>query len=173
MMPPGNVSLIVQSGMLSATFLMMILEQGDMGISKLCSIGNKCDVHETELLEYLVRDSNTDVIGLYIESLADARRFMDLCRFTAKPIVILKGGRSPSGAEAAMSHTASLAGDDVITRHAFRQSGVIPSGGFHEMMDLLRGFSMTKDNRNDGGTAVITFSGGGGIVAAPPIFSMT
>ncbi|MBN2255838.1 MAG: CoA-binding protein [Deltaproteobacteria bacterium] len=166
MMPPGNVSLVVQSGMLSATFLMMILEKGGMGISKLCSIGNKCDVHETELLEYLICDSHTDVVGLYIESLADARRFMDLCRSTEKPIVVLKGGRSPSGAEAAMSHTASMAGNDIITRHAFRQAGVIPAGGFHEMMDLLRGFSLTKDSRNDGGTAVITFSGGGGIVAA-------
>lgn len=172
LMQPGNVSIIVQSGMLSATFLLMILEKGGMGISKLCSIGNKCDVHETELLEYLIRDSHTDVIGMYIESLADARRFMTLCRSTAKPIVILKGGRSPSGAEAAMSHTASLAGNDIITHHAFRQAGIIPVSDFHEMMDLLRGFSMTHDSRNDGGTAIITFSGGGGIVAADFLHDM-
>lgn len=166
LMQPGNVSIIVQSGMLSATFLLMILEKGGMGISKLCSIGNKCDVHETELLEYLIRDSSTGVIGLYVESLVDARHFMELCRSTAKPIVLLKGGRSPSGAEAAMSHTASLAGNDVIMHHAFTQSGVIQVFDFHEMMDLLRGFSMTHNSKNDGGTAIITFSGGGGIVAA-------
>ncbi len=63
LMQPGPVSLIVQSGMLSAGFLMMILERGGMGISKVCSIGNKCDVHETDLLEYLIRDEHTGVIG--------------------------------------------------------------------------------------------------------------
>jgi acyl-CoA synthetase (NDP forming) len=166
LMKPGNVSIIVQSGMLSATFLMMILEKGGMGISKLCSIGNKCDVHETELLEYLIHDSHTNVIGMYIESLSDARYCLELCRSTGKPVVILKGGRSPSGAEAAKSHTASMAGNDVIIGNAFQQARVIQVFDFHEMMDILRGFSMTQNCTSAGGTAIISFSGGGGIVAA-------
>jgi len=166
LMFPGNVSLIVQSGMLSATFFMMILERGGLGISKMCSIGNKCDVDETDLLEYLIHDSATDVIGLYVESISDARRFMKLCRSTGKPIVILKGGRSPSGAKAALSHTASLAGDYTIMSHAFRQVGIIPVFDMHELMDFLRGFSKTHNSKNTGGTAVISFSGGGGIVTA-------
>jgi len=166
LMKPGNVSMIVQSGMLSATFLMMILERGGMGMSKMCSIGNKCDVSETELLEYLIRDPLTDVIGLYVESISQPRRFMNLCRASRKPVIVLKGGRSPSGAYAAMSHTASLAGDYTIMAGAFEQAGVLPVFGVHELVDLLRGFSKTKCCRVKGGTAVVTFSGGGGIVTA-------
>ncbi|MBN2283340.1 MAG: CoA-binding protein [Deltaproteobacteria bacterium] len=166
LMNPGNCSFIVQSGMLSAGFLMMILERGGLHISKMCSIGNKCDVNETELLEYLIADDDSEVIGLYIESIVEPRRFMELCRSTDKPIVVLKGGRSPSGARAAMSHTASLAGDDRIMRNAFAQAGVTPVYDVTELMDLMRGFSKTKGSRNNGGTAVITFSGGSGIVTA-------
>ena len=166
LMAPGNVSYIVQSGMLSAGFMLMILERGGMGISKVCSIGNKCDVHETELLEYLIADPATEVIGLYAESIADPRRFMELCRGTKKPVIVLKGGRSPSGAKAAMSHTASLAGNHLITENAFRQAGVIPVRDMTELMDFMRGFSKTRASSNHGGTAVVTFSGGGGIVTS-------
>jgi len=166
LMVPGNVSLIVQSGMLSSGLLMMVLERGGIGISKVCSIGNKCDVHETELLEYLINDDLTDVIGLYVESFADARHFMQLARSTHKPIVVLKGGRSPEGAQAAISHTASIAGNHAIINSAFKQAGIIQVFDIHELMDFLRGFSKIKGSKNDGGTAIITFSGGGGIVTA-------
>lgn len=166
LMNPGNVSVIVQSGLLSAVFLMMILERGGMNLCKVCSIGNKCDVNETELLEYLINDPDTDVIGLYIESIIEPRRFMELCRNTRKPVVVLKGGRSPSGASAAMSHTASLAGNHVITGNAFKQAGVIPVYDITELTDFLRGFSKTHASRNGGGTAIVSFSGGGGIVTA-------
>ncbi|MBW2650073.1 MAG: CoA-binding protein [Deltaproteobacteria bacterium] len=166
LMVPGNVSMIVQSGMLSAIFLMTILEKGGMGVNKICSIGNKCDVNETDLLEYLIDDPLTGVIGLYAESIVDVRRFMKLCRSTTKPVVVLKGGRSPSGARAAVSHTASLAGNYTIMKHAFKQSGIIPAYDFNELMDILRGFSKTGHSKNNGGTAIISFSGGGGIVTA-------
>jgi acetate---CoA ligase (ADP-forming) len=166
LMRPGPVSLIVQSGMLSAGFLMMILEKGGMEVSKVCSIGNKCDVHETELLEYLIADEHTGVIGCYLESIMDGRKFLSLARSTAKPIVVLKSGRSPMGARAAMSHTASLSGASGIYTGAFRQAGIVPVYDVHEMMDFARGFSMTPACPADGGTAVVTFSGGAGIVTA-------
>lgn len=166
LMPPGNVSLIVQSGMLSAGFLMMMLERGGIGVSKICSIGNKCDVDETELLEFFIRDPLTEVIGLYVESIPDGRRFMELARSTAKPIIVLKGGRSAAGAQAAMSHTASLAGDYAVMRHAFAQAGIVPVYDMHELMDIVRGFAKTPVVRPSGGTAVVSFSGGAGIVTA-------
>ena len=165
-MRPGNVSLIVQSGMLSAGFLMMMLERGGMGISKVCSIGNKCDVNEIELLDYIVRDNNTDVIGLYLESMADGRKFMDIIRSTNKPVIVLKGGRSAFGAKAAISHTASMAGNNAIIESAFRQAGVIQVKDVSELMDFLRGFSKIRRMKPGRGTAIVTFSGGGGIVTA-------
>lgn len=165
-MKPGNISLIVQSGMLSAGFLMMILERGGIEISKVCSIGNKCDVNESDLLEYLILDPDTDVIGMYLESIVDGRRFMELAKSTKKPIVILKGGRNRYGAGAAISHTASLAGDNNIIQSAFRQAGIISVYDAHELMDFLSGFAKVKEYKPDGGTAILTFSGGGGIITA-------
>lgn len=164
LMNPGNVSLIVQSGMLSAGFLLMMMQRGGIGFSKVCSIGNKCDVHETELLEYLIDDPDTGVIGCYLESIIDGRKFMERARSTTKPVVVLKSGRSQSGAKAAMSHTASLSGSAAVYRGAFRQSGVVQVYDMHELMDLVRGFSKTEAYTPGGKTAVMTFSGGGGIV---------
>lgn len=166
LMKPGNVSLIVQSGMLSAGFLMMILEKGGMGISKVCSIGNKCDVNETELLEYMAADGHTGVIGCYLESITDGRRFIDIARSTDKPVVVLKAGRSPLGARAAMSHTASLSGEAAVYEGAFRQAGIVQVHDVHEMMDFARGFSTQGVLKPEGGAAVLTFSGGAGIVTA-------
>ena len=166
LMQPGNVSLIVQSGMLSAGFLLMMLDRGGIGMSKVCSIGNKCDVHETELLEYLIGDPATGVIGCYLESIIDGRTFMELARSTDKPVIVLKSGRSDSGAKAAMSHTASLSGSAAVYNGAFRQAGIIQVYDMHELMDFVRGFSKTGPFHPGGKTAVITFSGGAGIVTA-------
>ena len=166
LMKPGGVSLVVQSGMLSAGFLMMILESGGMGIAKVCSIGNKCDVDETELLEYLIADEETGVIGLYLESIIDGRKFLELARSTSKPIIVLKAGRSEEGAKAAMSHTASLSGVAAVYEGAFRQAGIVQVYDVHELMDFARGFSKVPPCAVDAGTAVITFSGGAGIVTS-------
>ncbi|MGC9324595.1 MAG: acetate--CoA ligase family protein [Desulfomonilia bacterium] len=168
----GNVSMIVQSGMLSAGFLMMILDRGGLGINKLCSIGNKCDVNETELLEYLISDEQTEVIGLYVESIIDGRRFLELASSTTKPIILLKGGRSPEGARAALSHTASMAGNHTILRGSLRQAGVIEVFDVNEFMDFLRGFSKIRSFSHDGGTAIITFSGAGGILTADTLHEL-
>ena len=172
LMKPGDVSMTVQSGMLSAGFLMMILERGGLDISKMCSIGNKCDVNETELLEYFINDPTTNVIGHYAESIADPRKFFELALGTNKPIVLLKGGRSPGGAKAAMSHTASMASDHTILRSAMKQAGIIEVTDVTELMDFLRGFSKIKKCHayEDAGTAVVTFSGGGGIVTSDLLY---
>jgi len=164
LLKPGCASFIVQSGMLSAGFMLMMLERGGIGISKMLSVGNKCDVNETELLEYLINDDSTGVIGMYIESIVEPLRFMELVRSTNKPVVVLKGGQSPQGARAAASHTASMAGNAEIMRHMFRQCGVIEVFDVNELMDFVRGFSKTCLLKGDSGTAIVTFSGGGGII---------
>ena len=94
---PGPVSLIVQSGMLSAAFLLDIMSNGLTGISKACSIGNKVDVDECDLLEVLLGDDCTQSIALYLEAFSDGRRFADLCRRSPKPIVVLKGEKAGRG----------------------------------------------------------------------------
>lgn len=171
---PGNVSLVVQSGMLSAGFLVDIMTHGVMGISKVCSVGNKMDVDECDLIPWLMDDPDTTVIGLYLESIANGRRFIDLCRSSRKPIVVLKGGKSRKGAQAAMSHTASLAGNRRIIAGVLAQAGVIEAHDFKQMMDLCRSLAMVPAHTAalKGGIAVLTFSGGAGIVSADFIEEM-
>jgi acetyltransferase len=164
---PGDVSLIVQSGMLSAGFLIDTVTHGTMGISKACSIGNKADVNECDILEYLIDDPHTRVIGAYLESIIDGTRFLSTCKKTDKPIVILKGGKSDKGAEAAMSHTASLAGNDAIVRDALAQVSVVEADDFKQMLDLCRTLAAYDHIALQGksGIAVVTYSGGAGIVS--------
>jgi len=107
---PGNVSLVVQSGMLSGGFLIDLMSHGTMGVSKVCSIGNKVDVDECELLDYLIRDPETAVVALYLEAIPRGRAFLEVARRSHKPIVVLKGGRSLRGARAAMTVTVLCSG---------------------------------------------------------------
>ncbi len=165
---PGNVSLVVQSGMLSAGFLIDIMSNGVMGISKVCSIGNKADINECDILEYLIDDPGTGVIGLYLESIPNGRQFIDLCRRSEKPIVVLRGGKSQKGAEAAMSHTASLAGNGAVVSGALAQVGVVEAHDFKQMMDLCRTLAdypkiSPKENRR---VVILTMSGAAGIVSS-------
>jgi acyl-CoA synthetase (NDP forming) len=164
----GSVSLVVQSGMLSAGFLIDIMTNGIMGISKACSIGNKADVNECDLLKYLIDDPETGVIGLYLESIPDGRRFIDLCRHADKPIVVLRGGKSKKGAEAALSHTASLAGNGAVVGGALAQVGVVEAYDFKQMMDVCRSLANYPEifPRNSRRVAVLTMSGAAGILSA-------
>ncbi|MEZ4528337.1 MAG: acetate--CoA ligase family protein [Desulfobacterales bacterium] len=164
----GNVSLVVQSGMLSGAFLIDRMSHGTMGISKVCSVGNKVDVNECELLEYLIKDLETDAIGLYLESIPDGRHFMEICRTSRKPIVVLKGGKSPRGAAAAMSHTASMAGDKAVVSGALAQVGVTEAKDFDQMTDLCRTLALYPhvECSGRGRIAILTYSGGAGIVSA-------
>jgi len=165
---PGRVSLVVQSGLLSAGFLVDLMSHGVMGISKVCSIGNKTDVNECDLMAYLLEDPDTAVVGLYLETFSDGRRFMELCRRSAKPVVVLTGGKSKKGAEAALSHTASLAGNHRITSGVLAQAGVIEARDFKQMTDICRSLALVPAGsvNREGRIAVLTFSGGSGILTS-------
>lgn len=161
---PGRISLVVQSGMLSGAFL---AEMGrkTIGIGKVCSIGNKSDVDECDVLEYLLGDPGTDVVALYLESIPRGRLFVDMVRRSTKPIVVLKGGKSESGARAALSHTFSLSGNSRLLESVLQMSGVTLASDFSQMVDLARALAMIVNKVSQGRTAVLTFSGGAGILA--------
>ena len=160
----GNVGLIVQSGMLSAGFLLHALQEGVMGVSKVCSIGNKCDIDESDILEYMIHDPETEVIACYLESLVDGRRFTSLTKTTNKPVIVLMGGRSVKGAKAAQSHTASLSGNYQVASGAIKQSGIIEVFDPAELTDMARAFSKKMAFHPGKGTAILTFSGGAGTI---------
>jgi len=164
----GGVSLVVQSGMLSGGFLMDAMTHGQAGFSKVCSLGNKVDVNECDVLPWLIGDPDTEAVGLYLESFADGQRFMEICRESEKPVVLLKGGKSPEGSRAALSHTASLAGNHGVVRGALAQAGVIEAADFKEMIDLCVGLAGAPcwSQVRGGRIAVVTYTGAGGILSA-------
>lgn len=165
---PGGVSLIVQSGLLSAGFITTLMSNKTLGLAKVCSIGNKSDVEETELLEYLLKDQATKVVCLYLESFINGRRFFELSSFSEKPIVVLKGGKSSLGAEASASHTASLAGNNDLIKGALRQAGVHQADDFFEMVDIARtlekDFRLQQPREEKTRIAIFSYSGAAGIV---------
>jgi len=167
-MNSGHVSLIVQSGLLSAGFISTLMANKTLGLAKVCSIGNKSDVEETELLEYLLKDPATKVIALYLESFIKGRRFFELVTPSGKPIVVLKGGKSPLSAEASASHTASLAGHYDLIKGVLRQAGVHQADDFFEMVDIARtlekDFYLKHPPHGKPRMAILSYSGASGIV---------
>ena len=114
----------------------------------------------------MARDSTTQVVALYLESIADVPRFRAAISELKKPVVLLKGGTSAEGARAARSHTGSLAGDAQVSEGFFRQMGIHRAGDFVEWMDLTKALSLWRRHTGGRRVAVVTFSGAGGIVAS-------
>jgi acetyl coenzyme A synthetase (ADP forming)-like protein len=161
----GAISVVSQSGTVGAALECWAADEG-VGVCKFVALGNKSDVDEIELLEYLADDPITKVIALYIEGVRDGRKFMEVARDTVrkKPVVVLKGGRTAKGAEAVLSHTRSLAGSDRIFDAAFKQVGIIRAGGVEELYDICKGFARLPPPKGKN-VVVITSSGGAGILA--------
>ena len=161
---PGGLALISQSGAFGGAALAMGNDEG-IGFSAFVSYGNAADLNESDFLEYFADDENTKVIALYIEGVRDGRKFLNALRYAAarKPVIILKAGKSKSGARAAASHTGSLAGSYEIYRAAFRQAGAIEVEEMEELFDAAKAFEMySKAGMR---VAVITNSGGPGVLA--------
>jgi acetyl coenzyme A synthetase (ADP forming)-like protein len=162
----GSIAFISQSGAFGSAVLDWAASQ-EIGISKFISIGNKADVDEVDLLNYLSEDPLTKCITLYVESIDQGRKFLEaaskvLCK---KPIVVLKGGVTKAGARAAMSHTGSLAGSAKIYEGAFKEAGVIQALTVDELFDYARALAyqpVPKEN----GLAIVTNGGGFGVISS-------
>ncbi|HDI10206.1 MAG TPA: CoA-binding protein, partial [Euryarchaeota archaeon] len=111
----GAVSFITQSGTFGCSFLEWAAEEG-IGVARFVSYGNRADVDEPELIEFLGEDERTRVIAVYMEGVGDGRRLMQSISKTSrrKPVLILKAGRTKAGSRVALSHTGWLAGEDRI-----------------------------------------------------------
>ena len=136
-------------------------------MSAFVSIGNKADVSSNDLLEWWEDDPATEVVLLYLESFGNPRRFGTLARRVArtKPILAVKSGTTGSGARAASSHTAALAGSEAAVDALFHQAGVIRASSLEELIDVAT-CSPRNRCREDGRVAVLTNAGGLGILCA-------
>jgi len=114
----------------------------NVGLAKLVSMGNKLVLDENEYFRYLLDDSDTDVVGIYLEDVKNGRRLMNLASTTSKPVVLLKGNSSPGAHEIARFHTTALLGDEVVTEAALRQAGVHQVASPAEMVDCFKIFGL-------------------------------
>ena len=163
---PGGISFVSQSGAVGAWLLMSwsASPAGGVGFNKFITVGNMADVDIIEALSFAGKDEATKTLGLYVEGSPDARRLIEAAAAVAeeKPVVILKVGRSKEGAQAAQSHTGSLAGSDALYGGAFRQFGLIRADTIEELSDTLCAFGNLPLPRGNN-VFILTQAGGPGI----------
>jgi acyl-CoA synthetase (NDP forming) len=163
----GNVAFIAQTGLFAAAAFWWILSAEPFCLSRVMGLGNKSDVDDSEALEYLAHDEDTEVIAIYMEGVKDGRKFLKATRQAAKnkPVLILKSGRTEAGIQASMSHTGSLAVRDEIFDAVCKKVGAIRVKDFEELTDLAKAFALqplAKGNR----IGIVSMTGAGCVMAA-------
>jgi acetyltransferase len=165
MPPAGDLAVISQSGGVAAGLTEWSKQRG-VGFSAVVSVGDAIDVDFGDLLDFFALDGGTRAILLYMESIADARKFMSAARAAArvKPVVVVKSGRFAQGARAAATHTGALAGSDAVYDAAFRRAGLLRVFDLDEFFAAAETLSHV---RPFGGRrlAILTNGGGVGVMA--------
>ncbi len=160
----GGIALAAQTGIIGPQA--MAYEDWGYGISKICDFGNKCDVDECDLLEYLAEDPETKVIAMHLEDVRNGRRFLEVTRkiVPKKPVLVYKPGKSEESTRALQSHTGSLAGNRRVYEAALRQAKVIQVNSFRELLEIPKAFCyLPLPNGNRVG--IITLTGGAAVMA--------
>ena len=158
----GHIALVCQSGATAfGPFLLRAVDAG-IGLSHIISTGNETDLDFADFARYLVDDPDTRVIAGFVEGFKDVQKFIAVAQLAAergKPIVLIKIGRSASGAEAARSHTAALTGADALYEAVFRQYGVIRVQDYDELLEVSHLLANCKKPPQRG-ISVVSHSGG-------------
>ena len=164
--PKGTISLVSQSGNFVSSFMNYARQTG-VGVARAVSAGNAAMVGVPEFFEYFSRDKETNVALAYIEGVADghflAESMRNLCKF--KPLVVVKGGTTTSGARAASSHTGALASNDKIFDSVCVSTGATRVDDVERAFDVAATFAtqpLPKGNK----TIVLTTIGGWGVVTS-------
>lgn len=164
--PAGSVAIVSQSGNVGATAMGFLAFSG-LGTSKFVSSGNEICLRTEDYIEYYMHDPKTSIVVSYMEGTRDGRRWFEKVRQATrvKPLVLLKGGSTEAGKQAAASHTGSLAADSALFKAACRQAGVTLVEDLDELYDVV--FSLhsqppMKGNR----VGIVTMGGGWGVMAA-------
>jgi acyl-CoA synthetase (NDP forming) len=160
----GNIGLITQAGVYASGMLWGFRQIMKFGI--IVTVGNKMDINETDILEYVGNDDNIGLICMYLEDIKAGRRFIDVAREVTrtKPVIALKGGRTDIGKKTAASHTASLAGNAEVYKAAFKQSGIINAQDYRDMFNLCKAFHKQPLPKGPG-IMIITYTGAMGVTS--------
>ncbi len=166
MPPAGPVGFLSQSGAMGVSILDYANSLG-IGLSMFVSSGNKADVGANDLLEYWLSDPSTRLVLMYLESLGNPARFVEVCRRLTreKPVFIVKSGRTGAGQRAAASHTGALAQTELATDALIAQAGAKRAQSVNELFDYAMAFSNQPLPAGDR-VAIVTNAGGPGIIIA-------
>lgn len=163
----GQIALVSQSGAICAALVEDASAQG-IGFSAVVSMGNKAEMSEIDVLEMLADHDQTKVIVMYLEDMGDGQKFLKICKHITKnlkkPVLVLKSGRSPEGAKAAMSHTGALMGSDEIYDALLKQSGAIRVDTMEELFDYATAFSK-QPLPIEGDLVIVSNAGGPAIIS--------
>ena len=168
---PGKIAFISQSGALCTAVLDWSFKE-NVGFSKFVSIGSMLDVGWGDLIDTMAADPGTEAILIYMETIGDARAFMSAAREAAlsKPIIVIKPGRSQQAAQAAASHTGSLAGSDAVLDAAFNRCGVLRVNAISDLFYMAE--VLAKQPRPKGKRlTIITNAGGPGVLATDALIT--
>ncbi len=165
--PPGNVAFLSQSGGWTLQALHYGLAQG-LRYSKIISYGNGTVMDAGDLLEYLGQDTDTGIIGMYLEGVRDGKRFFEVAKDVnlRKPIVIWKQGSTDAGVRAISSHTGVLAGGEQMWRAFFKQTGATRVGALEEFMDFATTHATLRPLPRGNRVGLIVYTGGYSVVGA-------
>ena len=159
----GSIAFISQSGAFCTAILDMAIRDS-IGFSKVISIGNKADIFENELIQYLQTDKDTDAIAIYLEEFKDGKDFIEIAKRSNKPMIIIAPGSSQKAKEAITSHTGSLVTSYDTTLAAIEKSNLIKVESSEELFDTIKVISAEKLPKGKG-IGIITNAGGPGIMA--------
>ncbi len=161
----GGLAFVTQSGAVITAMLDWAAPR-DIGFSHVVSLGDMADVDFGDMLDWLALDGATDAILLYIETVRDARKFMSAARAAsrAKPVIVVKAGRSRAGRRAAVSHTGAMAGADAVYDAAFRRAGMLRVADLDELFEAATTLSTGKRIHGDR-LAILGNGGGLGVLA--------
>ncbi|MBI5147040.1 MAG: acetate--CoA ligase family protein [Thaumarchaeota archaeon] len=163
----GQIALVSQSGAICAALVEDASAQG-IGFSAVISLGNKAEMSEVDVLKILAEHEQTKVIVMYLEDMGDGQEFLRICkqitRKLKKPVLVLKSGRSPEGAKAAMSHTGALMGSDEIYDAVLHQAGAIRVDTMEELFDYATAFSK-QPLPSKGDLVIVSNAGGPAIIS--------
>lgn len=166
MAKPGSLSLVSQSGALTASVLDWA-EKNGIGFASVVSLGANTAIDLAEVLDYLATDRETQSIVIYMEGIRDARRFMSALRAaaTAKPVIVMKSGRQPAGLRAALTHSGTIVGSDEVFDAALRRAGAVRVRTFAQLFSAAKCLA-SRYQPVGRRLAVITNGGGPGVLAA-------
>ncbi|MCQ1536505.1 acetate--CoA ligase family protein [Methanosarcina sp. KYL-1] len=157
----GGLSILTQSGSFASMIVDEIASEG-IGVARIVSYGNKVDVDEADCLEFLAEDEATKYVVLYVESVEDGKRFLEVASRCAqkKPVVAVKVGKKDTGVRATASHTGAAASRYEAYEAAFRKAGIIEVDGYEELKDACRVLNSYTPGRGD---RILVITNGGGI----------